>query len=82
MKQFLMLTLILLSSSCKATLFAQQDDFIKQYVERLENSRTYLLLVAKDMPEDKYDYKATAESKSFAENCILLGQWIGIVNLY
>lgn len=73
MKQFLMLTLIMLYSYCTAPLFAQQNDFIKQYVERLENSRTYLLLVAENMPEDKYNYKATPESKSFAENLMHIG---------
>jgi len=52
---------------------AQQNDFIKDYVERLENSRAYLLLVAETMPEEKYSFKATAESKSFAENLMHIG---------
>ena len=68
MKQILMLIGIMLSSSFTAPIFAQEDDFIKQYLERLENSKTYVLLVAENMPEDKYEYKATPESKSFAEN--------------
>jgi uncharacterized damage-inducible protein DinB len=49
-------------------LFAQQDAFIKDYLERLENSKKYLILVAESMPEDKYTFKATPESLSFAEN--------------
>ena len=38
---------------------AQENDFTKEYLERMANSKKYLLLVAETMPEDKYDYKAT-----------------------
>lgn len=55
-------------SSFLSPLFAQENNFIKEYLERLENSRKYLILVAETMPEDKYDFKATTESMSFAEN--------------
>ncbi|MFS4468017.1 DinB family protein [Maribacter sp. 2210JD10-5] len=68
MKQILILISVMLVSSCMSPLFAQQDTFIKEYLERLENSRTYLILVAENMPEDKYEFRATSESKSFAEN--------------
>lgn len=54
-------------------LFAQENDFIKEYLERLETSRNYLILVAETMPEDKYDFKATAESMTFAENLMHIG---------
>ena len=73
MKQISIVTLIILAYTCITPLFAQQDDFIEQYVERLENSRTYLLLVAELMPADKYSFKATPESKSFAENLMHIG---------
>lgn len=53
--------------------FAQENDFIKEYLERFENSRKYLLLVAENMPEDKYGFKATPESMSFAENLMHIG---------
>jgi len=49
-------------------LLAQEDDFIKEYIERLERSKDYLILVAEAMPEDNYEFKATPESMSFAEN--------------
>jgi uncharacterized damage-inducible protein DinB len=49
-------------------LSAQQDRFIQDYLERLENSKKYLILVAETMPKDKYDYRVTPESMSFAEN--------------
>ncbi|MFI1743838.1 DinB family protein [Thalassobellus sediminis] len=68
MKQILILTLTIIFSSFASPTSAQQNDFIKDYLERLENSRKYLILVAEEMPEDKYEYKASPESKSFAEN--------------
>lgn len=63
----------MLCSSFESPLFAQQNDFIKEYLERLENSKKYLILVAETMPEDKYDFKATPESMSFAENLMHIG---------
>lgn len=42
-------------------------------MERLENSKKYLILIAETMPEDKYDFKATPESMSFAENLMHIG---------
>ena len=73
MKQVFILTAIMLFSLVKSPLFAQQDVFISDYLERLENSRKYLILVAEMMPEDKYDFRATPESKSFAENLMHTG---------
>ena len=70
MKQLFILTSILLFTS---SLFAQESNYIKDYLERLENSRKYLVLVAETMPEDKYEFKATPESKSFAENLMHIG---------
>ena len=48
------------------TLFAQKDAFIKEYLERFENSRTYLFSVVKAMPADKYSYKPTDDEMTFA----------------
>ena len=73
LKHVIILTSILLSSSFASHLFAQENDFIKEYLERLENSKKYLILVAETMPEDKYDFKATLESMSFAENLMHIG---------
>ncbi|WP_108244883.1 DinB family protein [Muricauda brasiliensis] len=55
------------------TLFAQQNSFLAEYLERLENSRRYLILVAENMPEEKYDFRATSESMSFEENLMHIG---------
>lgn len=73
MKKLIMLTSLLLFSVLASPLFAQQDNFIKEYLERLEKSKEYLILVAETMPEDTYDFKATPESMSFAENLMHIG---------
>ena len=73
MKHILFLTTLMLFSSVKSPLFAQQDNFVKDYLERLENSRKYLILVAETMPEHKYDFKATPEAKTFAQNLMHIG---------
>ena len=68
MRKEIFLTFLLFISAIASPLLAQQNDFIKEYLERLENSRTYLLLVAESMPEENYKFKATPESLSFEEN--------------
>lgn len=73
MKQIRILTTIILFSTITSPLFAQQDNFIQDYLERWENSRSYLILVAETMPEDKYDFKATPDEKTFAENLMHIG---------
>ncbi len=69
-KTITLITFLLFTTTC---LFAQQDKFIEDSIERLENSRKYLLLVADMMPEEKYGFKATEESLSFAENLMHIG---------
>ncbi|MDO6492871.1 MULTISPECIES: DinB family protein [unclassified Cellulophaga] len=68
MKKSKILTLVLLISLCSTPLMAQENTFIKEYLERLETSKKYLILVAETMPKDKYTFKATPESMSFAEH--------------
>lgn len=69
MNKHLYLTIfILLFTAISLPLFAQQNEFIKDYIERLENSKTYVIVVAERMPQENYDFKVTEESKSFAEN--------------
>ena len=72
-KLTIILTLTILFSSFVSPLIAQENIFIKEYLERLENSKKYLILVAETMPEDKYGFKATSESSSFAENLMHIG---------
>lgn len=73
MKKKFVLTTLMLVSTIGLPLLAQSNNFIKEYLERLENSRKYLILVAEIMPEDKYDFKATPESMSFAEHLMHIG---------
>lgn len=73
MKHAFFLITAIIFTSISSPLFAQQNNFIKDYLERLENSRKYLLLVAETMPEDKYDFKASLESMTFAENLMHIG---------
>lgn len=73
MKHILILTTMMLFSSITSPLFAQQNPFINDYLERLENSRKYLILVAETMPEDKYNFRASPESMTFAENLMHIG---------
>lgn len=73
MKQLLIFITIMLLSIAKPNLFAQENNFIKEYLERFENSRKYLITVAEMMPEEKYSFKATPESLSFAENLMHIG---------
>ena len=73
LKHILILTSLVLLSSFVQPIFAQENDFIKEYLERLEKSKEYLILVAETMPEDKYEFKATPESMSFAENLMHIG---------
>ncbi|RKR07010.1 putative damage-inducible protein DinB [Maribacter vaceletii] len=68
MQKLITVTGLLVFSVFTTPLLAQQDVFIKEYLERLEKSKEYLILVAETMPEDKYTFKATPESMSFAEN--------------
>ncbi len=73
MKKFLLLSVLFLACSLTTPLQAQQTNFTTQYLERLANSKTYLLLIAEQMPEEHYGNRATPESKSFAENLMHIG---------
>lgn len=72
-KHLIILTSIMLLSSFVQPIYGQDNVFIKEYLERLEKSKQYLILVAETMPEDKYEFKATSESMSFAENLMHIG---------
>ncbi|TVZ15507.1 DinB family protein [Maribacter sp. MAR_2009_72] len=66
----ILLSYILITST---PILAQQNAFLEDSIERLENSRSYLLLIAEMMPEEKYGYKATEESLSFSEHFMHIG---------
>ncbi|MBT2160598.1 DinB family protein [Zobellia barbeyronii] len=73
MKNLTLLTVLMFFGFVSSPLFAQKDGYVEDYLERLENSRKYIVLVAETMPEDKYSFKATPESLSFAENLLHIG---------
>jgi uncharacterized damage-inducible protein DinB len=73
MKLITILPISMLFSLMVSPIFGQHDAFIEEYLERLENSKKYLLLVAESMPEEKYKYRPTPESMSFAENLMHIG---------
>ncbi len=54
-------------------LTAQNDPFLADFMERLENSKKYLLLIAETMPEKQYDYRPAEGSLSFAEHLMHIG---------
>lgn len=72
-RNFLSLTAILFSSLFIQSLIAQENSFLIEYLERLEKSKEYLILVSEMMPKDKFHFKATPESMSFAENLMHIG---------
>ena len=51
MKSFLFVVMTLLFCSSPSSLLAQEHRFIEDFVERLENSKKYILLLAETMPE-------------------------------
>ncbi|NMH89064.1 DinB family protein [Flavivirga algicola] len=73
MKRTFVIAIAIMVNSMISSLSAQEGNFIKDYLERLENSRKYLIKVAEIVPEDKYDFKASLESKTFAENLMHIG---------
>lgn len=73
MKNKLILTTFIVINLVYTTLLAQEEKFVNDFIERLENSQKYLNLVAEMMPEEKFDYTATPDSLSFAENLMHIG---------
>ncbi|MFD1064115.1 DinB family protein [Winogradskyella litorisediminis] len=67
-KNLILLSVVLLTSGITNQMFSQDQTYIKEYLERFEKSKEYILLVAEMMPENKYDFRATPESMSFEEH--------------
>ncbi|GGI57853.1 DinB family protein [Winogradskyella haliclonae] len=73
MKKTLIIITIAFTGLFSLPIEAQDAIYIKEYLERLENSRKYVLKVAELLPEEKYNSKVTQESMSFAENLLHIG---------
>ncbi|WP_240729747.1 DinB family protein [Flavobacterium sp. ASW18X] len=52
---------------------AQESVFVSDFIERLENSQKYVEQVAELMPAEKFQYRASEESLSFAQNLLHIG---------
>ena len=75
-KLFLLLFYMLLFSFANQNAFAQQDSFLKEYLERWETSRQYMVSVAEAMPEKEYNFKPTPEEMTFAEQLMHIAEVI------
>ncbi|GGG57346.1 hypothetical protein GCM10011414_28990 [Croceivirga lutea] len=73
MKALTLRLILLLLTVSLTPLFAQHETYLDEYLERLENSRKYLMLVAESMPEEHYHFKPSPESWSFAEHLMHIG---------
>ena len=72
-----LLTLLFIATFiCVGTIsaVAQKDNFLKEYLERWEHSRTYLIALAEAMPESNYDYKPTPPEMTFAEQLMHIAE--------
>lgn len=67
MKEYLLMLTVLWLATASHVVLAQQDSFLKDYLERWETSRQYMLTVAEAMPESAYHFKPTPEEMTFAE---------------
>ena len=48
-------------------LLQSQDNVIPTFLEKWENSKTYLVAIAEAMPPEKYDFKPTERQKGFQD---------------
>lgn len=67
MKKQILILIIFLLAFYSHSLLAQQDPFLKDYLERWETSRKYMIEVAESMPESEYNFKPTPELNTFAQ---------------
>ncbi|WP_209330541.1 DinB family protein [Lunatimonas salinarum] len=62
-KTFLLAVALLAASHLQA----QSDPFMKEFLERWEGSKRYMLTIAEALPEEHYDFRPTPDEMSFAE---------------
>lgn len=73
MKNLILFIACLVLVSCAPKNESKDKIYIREYLERLENSKKYTLEVAELMPEENYNFKANDGSLSFAENLLHIG---------
>lgn len=75
MKKAILLFILLFSSAGFS-----QNETIEVFLEKWKNSKTYLVEIAKAMPEENYSYKPTAREMSFGEQLLHIKgnmDWLG-----
>jgi len=66
-RSFFLLSIVFLLCLVSQSVFAQQDNFLKEYLQRWENSHKYLIGVAEAMPDSNYKFKPAPNEMTFAE---------------
>ena len=65
MKKIILILILIFSSFGFA-----QNEVVASFLEKWENSKTYLMEIANAMPDDKYDFKPTKREMSFSEQLL------------
>ena len=65
-----MKNILLILTISFSTLGFSQNETIDAFIEKWQNSKTYLMDIAKAMPEDKYNFKPTEREMSFGEQLL------------
>ncbi|MFC4097352.1 DinB family protein [Euzebyella saccharophila] len=73
MKYLTFILVVILTTFHSHTMQGQQNDFIDDFLVRLENSKKYMVLVAEMIPEESFHFKPAPGSLSFAENLLHIG---------
>ena len=72
--------LIIITLTMSSNLQAQPTTVKEAWSEKWENSKVYLLEMARSMPEEQYSFKPTERQMSFAEQLVHIQsnmQWLG-----
>ena len=67
MNKYLFHLLIALFIAPLQASFSQDDPFVRDFLQRWESSKEYMVAVAEAMPEDAYGFKPVEEEMTFAE---------------
>lgn len=65
MKDFLFILIVLFMTPLQS-----QDIVIPAFLEKWENSKSYLVAIAEAMPQEKYDFKPTERQKDFQDQLL------------
>ncbi len=66
----LIIAIVLLG--CYQIASAQEDAFLKEYLEKWQNGAQYTIELVESMPEDKFDFRPSPDVRSFREQVVHL----------